>query len=181
MATPPTFSSGSILTAAQMNQIGLWLVKTQTVSAGISSINVTSVFSSDFDSYKIIMSGGAKSTNGNVSCSLIGISSGYYSVGVYSSPSGSTVSTANDNNTGSWTWVGGGDTNGVMAEFDLHNPNLATYKFLSNTSWIYTGASNPIGTSQGYCASTTQATGFSLGWGGTSSGTGTIRVYGYRK
>ena len=49
MATPPTFSSGSVLTAAQMNAVGLWLVKTQTVGTAVSSVSVTDVFSSNYD------------------------------------------------------------------------------------------------------------------------------------
>jgi hypothetical protein len=41
MATPPDFSSGAVLTAAQMNSVGLWLVKTQTVGTTVSSVAVT--------------------------------------------------------------------------------------------------------------------------------------------
>jgi hypothetical protein len=54
MATPPTFSSGAVLTAAQMNKIGLWLVAGGTVTAG-SSFDLTSVFTSDYDSYKLVL------------------------------------------------------------------------------------------------------------------------------
>jgi hypothetical protein len=43
MATPPDFSSGAVLTAAQMNSVGLWLVKTQTVGTAVSSVAVTGV------------------------------------------------------------------------------------------------------------------------------------------
>jgi hypothetical protein len=53
MATPPVFTSGAILTAAQMNAAGMWLIKTQTVSAGSSEILLDSVFTSDYQNYKV--------------------------------------------------------------------------------------------------------------------------------
>jgi hypothetical protein len=46
----PVFTSGEVLTAANMNQVGLWLVKTQTFSAA-ANCDVTSVFSSSFENY----------------------------------------------------------------------------------------------------------------------------------
>jgi len=64
MATPPTFTAGSILTATQMNAVGLWLVKSQTVGAGVSVQNVTSCFSADFDNYVVTVSNVATSVNG---------------------------------------------------------------------------------------------------------------------
>lgn len=64
MATPPTFTVGQVLTAAQMNAVGLWLVKTQTVGTAVSSVNVTSCFSSDFDNYVVTVSNVAGTVNG---------------------------------------------------------------------------------------------------------------------
>ena len=46
MATPPDFSVGQVLTAAHMDAVGLWLVKTQTkgvfllVSSYLSSLTL---------------------------------------------------------------------------------------------------------------------------------------------
>jgi len=47
--TYPSFTSGDILTAADMNAVGLWLVKTQTVGTAVSSVQVTGAFSSTYD------------------------------------------------------------------------------------------------------------------------------------
>ena len=57
MATPPDFVSGAVLTAAQMNAVGLWLVKTQTIGSAVSSVTVSSAFSADYDNYKITVTG----------------------------------------------------------------------------------------------------------------------------
>ena len=67
MATPPTFSAGAVLTAAQMNKIGLWTtvptsVANGTISgnavtfSGVSSVSLNGVFTSDFDAYRIVAS-----------------------------------------------------------------------------------------------------------------------------
>lgn len=53
MTTPPTFVTGSVLTAAQMNAVGLWKV------AGASFSNATSFdvtgFSSNYSMYKVVI------------------------------------------------------------------------------------------------------------------------------
>jgi hypothetical protein len=51
----PDFSPGEVLTAAAMDSIGLWLVKTQTIGTGVSSVAVTSAFSSTYDNYLIVI------------------------------------------------------------------------------------------------------------------------------
>ena len=50
MATPPDFSSGAVLTAAQMNSVGLWKVGNGTLSG--SSTDIVGCFSSNYDVYK---------------------------------------------------------------------------------------------------------------------------------
>ena len=62
MAIPtlPTFTAGEILTSSVMNDVstlgnyqGLFHVKTQTIGSGVSSVTVSSAFSSDFDDYLV--------------------------------------------------------------------------------------------------------------------------------
>jgi hypothetical protein len=55
--TFPSFVSGEVLRATDMNAVGLWLVKTQTVGAGVSTQNVLSCFSADYDNYIVAYSG----------------------------------------------------------------------------------------------------------------------------
>lgn len=65
MPTPPDFSTGAVLTAAQMNQIGLWKIKEVTLaSAADSGTAFQSIFSSSFNSYKIVCHTLTAATNG---------------------------------------------------------------------------------------------------------------------
>lgn len=51
MATPPVFSAGSVLTAGQMNAVGLWRVASGTLSG--TTEDFQGVFTSDFTNYVI--------------------------------------------------------------------------------------------------------------------------------
>jgi hypothetical protein len=51
MATPPTFTTGAVLTAAQMNKVGLWLVDSNTFTTQ-AAVNIDNVFTADFKYYK---------------------------------------------------------------------------------------------------------------------------------
>jgi hypothetical protein len=55
MAVPPVFVAGQVLTAAQMNQIGLWQVKAKTSFTAATSVTVDNVFTSDFQDYLLIL------------------------------------------------------------------------------------------------------------------------------
>lgn len=70
MATPPVFSAGAVLTAAQMNAVGLWLVTPSSVAgSGVtlsgaivtgsasSTISVNGCFTSDFLNYVVHWNG----------------------------------------------------------------------------------------------------------------------------
>jgi hypothetical protein len=54
MATPPVFTAGQVLTAAQMNLVGWWKITTATFSA-TSAVNVDNVFTSDYRNYAIVL------------------------------------------------------------------------------------------------------------------------------
>ena len=64
MAVPPVFVAGAVLTAAQMNQIGLWRTKAQTSFSAASSIVADNVFTSDFETYCVIVRYTTTSTTG---------------------------------------------------------------------------------------------------------------------
>ena len=65
MATPPDFVSGTVLTAAQMNDVGLWLVHSAAYTT-VSSVTINDVFTSDFRNYKLMLSQTTGATSGNV-------------------------------------------------------------------------------------------------------------------
>jgi len=54
MATPPDFTAGQILTAAQMNAVGMWLIETKTVPSSTASLTFTNCFSNDYNNYRFI-------------------------------------------------------------------------------------------------------------------------------
>lgn len=70
MATPPTFSTGAILTAAQMNAVGLWKTGSVTLT-GQTTAQLNNCFTDDFDKYQIIynlrMASGASGVNARLS------------------------------------------------------------------------------------------------------------------
>ena len=178
MATPPTFSSGAVLTAAQMNAVGLWLVKTQTIGSAVSSVAVTSAFSSDYENYKIIVSGGVASTAVDLLFNFTGSSTAYYFAQTITGYTTGTVSGAAGNNTSAWT-VGYGSTGVLNMNIDLQGPNLAkTTQFGCNRPTISTTGSSVY--VSGFHNVATAYTGFTIT---PSSGTltgGTIAVYGYK-
>ena len=55
MATPPDFSPGQVLTAADMDAVGLWLVKVVDFS-GAATATVDNAFTSDFENYRVLIS-----------------------------------------------------------------------------------------------------------------------------
>lgn len=51
MATPPDFSVGQVLTAAQMNAVGLWEIETKTLTASAGPIQFDNKFTTEYDTY----------------------------------------------------------------------------------------------------------------------------------
>lgn len=181
MATPPDFSPGQVLTAAHMDAVGLWLVKTQTIGSGVSSVTVTGAFSADYDNYRIVVSG-ARNTSTDISWSLSfpGYVNQYYGSFQYVNYSTNTLTAASNNNASSFVWVMSAATTGVLgggmcdlfAPFDSGSMTRIiagpiTYQQITGT---YTGV-------HGVAASHTS---FILTPGGGTLTGGTIRVYGYR-
>ena len=55
MATPPDFVAGQVLTAAQMNLAGSWVVKQDTIASGASSATISAAFNADFTHYRVLI------------------------------------------------------------------------------------------------------------------------------
>lgn len=174
----PTFSAGQALPASDMNAIGLWLVKTQTVGTGVSSVTVTSAFSADFDNYKIIYTGGTGSVAQiDLQFQLGSTTTNYTYALFYIVPPSSTISQLSSTSASNYPYAGGLTTNGGGIEMDVFSPNLAKYTYLRNT-YLRDDVLGATGT--GSQKSTTQFTSFVITPNtGTLTG-GTIRVYGYR-
>jgi hypothetical protein len=174
----PDFSPGEVLTAAAMDSIGLWLVKTQTVGATVPSVTVTDAFSADYDNYKIVYTGGVGSTGIVISMRLGATISGYYSQTIYSlySSTAGPISNVPDNNAAQWTYVGRANANSTYMSTELFMPFLASRTYF-NTFGISTA---DMTATAGLLDNTTSYTAFTIfPTSGTLTG-GTIRVYGYR-
>lgn len=64
--TYPVFATGDVLPASDMNAIGLWLVKSQAIGSGVSTVTITSCFNANYDNYLIAVSGVTASAGGGV-------------------------------------------------------------------------------------------------------------------
>lgn len=175
----PTFAVGDVLAASDMNAVGLWLVKTQTVGTGVSDVTVTGAFSATYDAYKIIYSGGSSSAGGAIQMTLGTTTTGYAGSIIYQNTAtpgtifGLTSGTAG----AAWVYPGSTDTTSVYFNVDLINPFLAEHTYITG-QYIRTAT---MGTFQGSLADTTSYTSFKLDPEGVTTLTGgTIRVYGYR-
>lgn len=179
MPTPPTFVTGAVLTAAQMNTIGMHLVKTQTIGSAVSSVSVTSAFSSDYDVYRISISGCTYSVlDTTLLCRPGNISTAsYFGGGFFQQYGTTTLSPLN------WSSQTGGAV-GITSTIPMSNIFDITDPFISGRQKRMMGMFSLGGNFIALYGSVLTATGsysdFSISpASGTMTG-GTIRVYGYR-
>ena len=154
---------------------GLTLIKKQTVGAGVTSITLSNVFSATYDNYKIIYTGGVKSTNTAIGMTLSGNTTNYQEAFIYGNFSGTTVANYGYTAAAGWSDVGGGDNASVLVNVDLYSPFLSVV----TRGTCVVGYSAFWGTAQLYNTNTTSSTSFTLTIpSGTDTG-GTVYVYGY--
>jgi hypothetical protein len=175
--TYPVFTNGTVLPASDLNAIGLWLVKSQTVGNAVSTVTVSSAFSSQYDAYKIMYVGGVGSTALNISLTL-GASASTYNMGfpyvTYGAGAASGTSLASAT---SWGLAGTATTNSASLNFDVFGPFLSQYTRLMG---LYV-SDTEAGAYAGIHKTASSYTSFTLTPStGTLTG-GTISVYGYRK
>jgi len=121
----PNFTAGDILNASDMNAVGMWLIKTQTIGTAVASVQVTGAFSSTYDNYLIQVSGGVTSVATAIGVRLGASAASYYQAGQSLTFLGASVA-ASQNNVASWTSVGVGTTDSIMMDFNVYAPNLTT-------------------------------------------------------
>jgi len=186
MATPPTFSVGSVLTAAQMNKVGLWLISSGSLSS--TSTDFANCFSADYNNYRIVIGDldlsttttrpiGLRFSNGGTATTT-----GYewWSSYVYSGGGGNEGSAAADN----WqiTQYSGDTTPSGGFTVDIFNPYASAYTTGVHHAFAYQsgagGYVNRIG--GGTLKNSTSYTGLTVVTSGDSM-SGTVYIYGYRK
>jgi hypothetical protein len=173
--TFPTFTNGQVLPASDLNAIGLWLVKSQTVGTGVSSVTVTGAFNADFDNYRVIWTGGTFGVNDNAISVQFANTAHHYASMRYDSYTGSGSGTLFTNaQTSAYTGLSGTATQTSIV-MDVMSPYLSQFTKWSNmlTSNLY------VGYAGGVYAQNTSITSITFIQGGGMTG-GTIDIYGYR-
>jgi hypothetical protein len=177
-----TFTTGEVLTAADTNTYlansGLVYIKSQTIGSGVSSVNVTSAFSSTYDNYKILIAGGAGSTSSELNMTIGATVTNYYYQFVFTAWN-TTVSVDASKVGTKWQYIGSMSTTGIIGDITVLSPNLAaaTRMYASGVG----DSGSYVGNTSGLLINTTQYTDFTITPNaGTMTG-GTITVYGYRK
>lgn len=199
--TFPSFSVGEVLTAADMNAVGLWRITNCTVTStggtaatasngvitignGNTNVRINNAFSADYDFYKIILSGGGMSASVGINMRLgTGTpTTGYYFGIILGRYDNVGSLSGGGSNIGQWEGVGFGSTTGILCDVEITNPFTAHRTGLKGWHWdTRTGGGTGFGVSGGHLNDTTSYTDCQFF---PSSGTftgGTIRVYGYRK
>lgn len=156
---------------------GLVLISSTTIGSAVSSVTVSNAFSSTYENYKVIISGGVASTTVSFFFTL-GASTANYYYGIIGRSFGN--ATVGDAGSNVGFMVGGfGTTVGLSGTFDVCGPQLArrTYLYGGGVQMVSTSAFYTIA---GYHDVATAYTDFTIT---TNTGTitgGTIKVYGYR-
>jgi hypothetical protein len=187
MATPPDFTTGQVLTAAQMNAVGLWLI--DEVALTTVTNNISNVFSSDFNAYKIVVS---NLNNATTSTRLVSLrfrnasgndSDANYFFGYNLHYGGTSATSAASGQTSSeLAYIGDSANDCGAITMDIMNPFLstvATVYWYTAITWQPNVSAFVIRNGGGGIAETTSYTGFSI-IGTTDNLSGTVRVYGYR-
>jgi hypothetical protein len=182
MATPPNFTAGAVLTAAQINKVGLWHITTVTGGNGAASVPVADVFSADFNDYQIVVSGGTIATAQNLRMRLGATATGYYAGYITNRYDTGALLGGGDNNATYWTIIGHQTSgNGADANIHLTNPfaTVRTGMSAAHAQFSTTAGAGP-NFGAGFVNNNTSYTGFTV-FTTTGNWTGdiTISVYGY--
>jgi hypothetical protein len=174
-----TVASGLPSWATPAGGAGLVLVKTQTIGSAVSSVTVTDAFSTTYDNYRIIISGGAASTACELNMTL-GSTTTNYNVTRYSTVNTDTVVGLNNyDSIGSFAGIFNGSTNSFSGIADISCPYLSKYTSIYGVAQR-TDSGRRTYASFDHLANTTSYTAFTLTLTDAATATGgTIKVYGY--
>jgi hypothetical protein len=162
--------------SAYVGMSGLQLIKKQTIGSGVSSVNVTSAFSATYTNYKIIVSGGASSTNANLLLRVGNPGTGFYGAFVGANFSDGTPFSTGTNNAANWNNAGVAYTTGLHLNCELHSPFLTTF---TSCQGSFFNSIADTGTFTGMLNNAISYTDLTISPStGTLTG-GTIYVYGY--
>ena len=182
-----TFTAGEVLTASDtntyLNNGGLVYITSTTIGSAVSSVTVSNVFSSTYDSYRIVASNITASTETNTRfqfgpSSVSGYNTSYGGALIYTTWAAGGYLDARDNGATLFSYVANTQANAGSFAFDVNNPYNAKYATIGPCGWNSGGGS---GVYNGIHQQNQSYTAFTIS---PSSGTwtgGTVVVYGYRK
>jgi hypothetical protein len=182
----PVFAVGEVLTAANMNQLGLWKVAEGTLSS--TATNIVGCFSSDFTNYRIVIDSIVFNTAADLYWQLLDGTTpsagnyrwGYLGINAVGTTGNSNSNGANEAYTGVTQSVG---VDGILLTsltMDIFGPNLAQRTFANNHSFSYVAANAlRIGFSMNNTSSAFNGIRFLTATAATV--TGNVKIYGYRK
>jgi len=195
----PVFTVGEVLTAANMNAVGLWRVTGCTVTSvggtaatasngvitvgnGNTSVTVSNAFSADFDNYRIIFNGFGASVGGQSIKFQLSASTGttYSMGGLYTTFGSATLNGYGPAATTSWTDPLPLDTSSNGGHMDIYQPHLTRQTFFTSMGVREGTNSDGWYMMTGQDTSTASSTGFVISPISGSFTGGTVRVYGYR-
>lgn len=158
---------------------GLTLIKSQAIGTGVSTVAVTSAFSSTYDSYEIIISGGVCSNNSSsLGFQLGSTTTGYAHILNYALFSAPTTAAASGNaNDSKFAFSGSCNVDSLAAHIRITDPFASKWTKIAADF----AQNDAAGNMNGFLKNTTSYTDFTLiPAPGTLTG-GTIYVYGKAK
>ena len=156
---------------------GLTLIRKQTIGTAVASQTLSDIFSSTYDNYRVLVSGGVASAANLLAAQVGGVTSGYKSGFIYTTWSAG-VTSQQSASTSRFFLAGAGMTTGLTGDFDLQSPFLATHTTYNSR---FAESAFGGGISSGVLPTNTSYTSLTVSIdAGTMTG-GTIYVYGYSK
>jgi len=161
------------------NPTGLELVSSTAVGTAVSTVTVSNAFSTTYDTYRVVWSGGVGSVSTGLGVRVGGATTNYSHMLFWQSISGPAgVNNDNSSSTTQVNYVGSMTTNSSTLTLDVINPYISTL-CTTFTGGSYIAGDFGVGVGRHNTAqSNTSVTVLPLT--GTMTG-GTIYVYGYRK
>jgi hypothetical protein len=158
---------------------GLTQIVNQTIGSAVTSVTLSNIFSSAYDAYKIVLSGGASSATNSILRLQLGSDAFNHSTAIiYSSYTGSPgVTSLITANASSFRFFGIGQSTGLYSNFDLFSPFRTTPTLVNGS---YSDNTNTGSVSGAHTASTSFTSATIFVESGTITG-GNVAVYGYRK
>ena len=164
--------------APVQNPTGLELISSTAVGTAVSSATVSNAFSTTYDTYRIVWSGGVGSVSTGLGVRVGGATANYSHMLFWQSLGGAGVNSDSSSNTTQVNYVGSITPNSGTLTLDIVNPYISTvYTTFTGGAYIASDFGVAVGR-HNVAQSNTSVTILTLT--GTMTG-GTISVYGYRK